>query len=124
MAAALGRLLQNDSVLYTASGDQHVGVWDASAGRLMMYCAGHDGSVKAVCPHSSQPDIFASGAHCLAPRHILRPALQLPPLKLLCPPPASQPFLQRWTSYPAAAAASSAPLHRAVPCHAPGGGGG
>eukprot|EP00775_Hariotina_reticulata_P010257 gene10257-10415_t len=53
---------KNDSVLFTASGDQHVGVWDTAAGRLLMYCAGHDGSVKAVCPHSSQPDIFASGS--------------------------------------------------------------
>ncbi|WIA08986.1 hypothetical protein OEZ85_008400 [Tetradesmus obliquus] len=53
---------KNDSVLYTASGDQHVGVWDTAAGRLRVYCAGHDGSVKAVCPHSTQPDVFASGS--------------------------------------------------------------
>lgn len=56
------RCLQNDSVLYTASGDQHVGVWDTTAGRLKMYCSGHDGSVKVVTPHTSTHDIFASGA--------------------------------------------------------------
>eukprot|EP00879_Flechtneria_rotunda_P025085 GHRR01026631.1.p1 GENE.GHRR01026631.1~~GHRR01026631.1.p1 ORF type:complete len:236 (+),score=78.38 GHRR01026631.1:173-880(+) len=27
-----------------------------------MYAAGHSGSVKAVCPHSSMPDVFASGS--------------------------------------------------------------
>jgi len=52
---------QNDSVLYTASGDQHVGVWDTAAGRLRVYCAGHDGSVKVVTPHTHTHDIFASG---------------------------------------------------------------
>jgi WD40 repeat protein len=53
---------QHDSLLLTASGDQHVGVWDAAVGRLRVYCAGHDGSVKAVAPHGSQPDVFASGS--------------------------------------------------------------
>lgn len=55
------RRTQNDSVLYTASGDQHVGVWDTAAGRLKVYCAGHDGSVKVVTPHTSSQDILASG---------------------------------------------------------------
>lgn len=52
---------QADSVLYTASGDQHVGVWDTAVGRVRTYCAGHDGSVKVVAPHASQQDVFASG---------------------------------------------------------------
>lgn len=83
--------MQNDSVLYTASGDQHVGVWDTAAGRLRVYCAGHDGSVKAVCPHSTQPDVFASGArllqHCPAlPSSWLLPlhAAPLPCLQQAC----------------------------------------
>jgi hypothetical protein len=61
-AACLPACLQDDSVLLTASGDQHVGVWDTEAGRLKVYCAGHDGSVKVVTPHSSSHDVFASGA--------------------------------------------------------------
>lgn len=64
-------VLQNDSILYTASGDQHVGVWDTTAGRLLYYCAGHLGSVKAVCPHSVQPDMFASGRDTSYNQHSL-----------------------------------------------------
>lgn len=55
--------LQDDSLLLTASGDQHVGVWDTEVGQLKLYCAGHDGSVKVVTPHSSSHDVFASGAN-------------------------------------------------------------
>jgi hypothetical protein len=53
--------LQDDSVLYTASGDQRVAVWDTDAGRLKSYCCGHEGSAKVVAPHTTAPDIFASG---------------------------------------------------------------
>lgn len=48
-------------MLYTASGDQQVGVWDTAAGRLKSYCSGHDGSVKVVTPHTTTHNIFASG---------------------------------------------------------------
>lgn len=53
---------QNDSILYTAAGDHHVGVWDTHTAALRCYCKGHAGSVKAVVGHGGQPDVFASGA--------------------------------------------------------------
>ena len=53
---------QNDSLLYTAAGDHHVGVWDTHTAALRCYCKGHSGSVKAVAPHATQPDVLASGA--------------------------------------------------------------
>jgi hypothetical protein len=52
---------QNDSLLYTASGDHHVGVWDTHTAALRCYCKGHAGSVKAVACGEAQPDVFASG---------------------------------------------------------------
>ncbi|GBF96291.1 hypothetical protein Rsub_09086 [Raphidocelis subcapitata] len=53
---------KNDSLLLTAAGDHHVGVWDTHTAALRCYCKGHAGSVKAVASHGSQPDVFASGA--------------------------------------------------------------
>lgn len=52
---------QNDSLLYTAAGDHHVGVWDTHTAALRCYCKGHAGSVKAVAAHAAQPDVLASG---------------------------------------------------------------
>ncbi|KAI8476372.1 MAG: WD40-repeat-containing domain protein [Monoraphidium minutum] len=53
---------KNDSLLYTASGDHYVGVWDTHTAALRCYCKGHAGSVKAVSAHGSQTDVLASGA--------------------------------------------------------------
>ncbi|KAG2496182.1 hypothetical protein HYH03_005782 [Edaphochlamys debaryana] len=53
---------KGDSVLYTASGHQHVGVWDVETSTALAVAEGHEGSVKAVAPMSLCEDVFATGS--------------------------------------------------------------
>lgn len=54
---------KNDSVMYTASGHQQVGIWDTSTARGVAVTEGHEGSVKSVSPLPLCEDIFATGKH-------------------------------------------------------------
>ncbi|BDA42072.1 probable denticleless protein homolog at N-terminal half [Coccomyxa sp. Obi] len=53
---------QNDERMLTGSGDQCVHLWDTASARGVGQFRGHNGSVKSVCPHASNPYVFASGA--------------------------------------------------------------
>ncbi len=54
-------MLQDDTRILTASGDQTLAMWDTGrAGCLGMF-KGHHGSVKCVCTKPACPDVFASG---------------------------------------------------------------
>ncbi|CAL9050312.1 unnamed protein product [Musa banksii] len=55
-------VLQDDNQILTASGDQYVKIWNAEKRKCIGILAGHTGSVKTVCPHSSNPDIVVSGS--------------------------------------------------------------
>lgn len=48
-------------MLHTASADNSACVWDTALGQLRVSCETHAGSVKVVTPHTSAPDIFATG---------------------------------------------------------------
>ena len=52
---------QNDERMLTGSGDQCVHLWDTASARGVGQFRGHNGSVKSVCPHASNPFVFASG---------------------------------------------------------------
>ncbi len=52
--------MQDDTVMYSASGDQSVGVWDTATAQLICSCVGHCGSVKSVTPVDACPDVLAS----------------------------------------------------------------
>ncbi|PNH10784.1 Denticleless [Tetrabaena socialis] len=53
---------KGDSVMYTASGHQEVGVWDTETARQLAAAQGHRGSVKSVAPLHSCEDVFATGS--------------------------------------------------------------
>ncbi|KAG6512600.1 hypothetical protein ZIOFF_030725 [Zingiber officinale] len=55
-------LLQEDNQILTASGDQHIKIWNAEKRTCTGSLAGHTGSVKTVCSHSSNPDLVVSGS--------------------------------------------------------------
>ncbi|CAL9151937.1 unnamed protein product [Musa hybrid cultivar] len=54
--------IKDDNQILTASGDQYVKIWNAEKRKCIGILAGHTGSVKTVCPHSSNPDIVVSGS--------------------------------------------------------------
>ncbi|THU71921.1 hypothetical protein C4D60_Mb04t06610 [Musa balbisiana] len=54
--------IKDDNEILTASGDQYVKIWNAEKRKCIGILAGHTGSVKTVCPHSSNPDIVVSGS--------------------------------------------------------------
>ncbi len=56
---------QNDERMLTGSGDQCVHLWDTASARGVGQFRGHNGSVKSVCPHASNPFVFASGGSLL-----------------------------------------------------------
>ncbi|EIE22055.1 WD40 repeat-like protein, partial [Coccomyxa subellipsoidea C-169] len=53
---------QEDERMLTGSGDQCVHLWDTASARGVGQFRGHNGSVKSVCPHATNRNIFASGA--------------------------------------------------------------
>ncbi|KXZ55310.1 hypothetical protein GPECTOR_3g444 [Gonium pectorale] len=53
--------MQNDSIIYTASGHQQVGVWDTATAKGLALASGHEGSVKSVSALPLCEDIFATG---------------------------------------------------------------
>ncbi|GFR39594.1 hypothetical protein Agub_g54 [Astrephomene gubernaculifera] len=53
---------KNDAVIYTASGHQHVGIWDTDTAKGLAVAEGHEGSVKSVSPLHLCEDVFATGA--------------------------------------------------------------
>eukprot|EP00877_Chromochloris_zofingiensis_P013230 jgi/Chrzof1/8160/UNPLg00207.t1 len=81
---------KNDTVLFTACGDWSVGVWDTTTARKLHSCEGHNGSVKAVRPHSSHPDIFASGGRdgCVLLWDLRTPTQWKPEQQRMCLVPA------------------------------------
>ncbi|GIL91050.1 hypothetical protein Vretimale_9480 [Volvox reticuliferus] len=48
--------------MYTASGQQHVGVWDTDTATALAVAEGHDGSVKCISPLHLCEDVFVTGA--------------------------------------------------------------
>lgn len=52
---------QGDSVIYTASGNQTVGVWDTQTARTIVTAEGHACSVRSVCALHGCEDVFATG---------------------------------------------------------------
>lgn len=52
---------KGDTRLYTAAGDQSVGVWDTGRAALVSSLRGHNGSIKSVCPQRECSDVVASG---------------------------------------------------------------
>lgn len=54
--------VQDDRHMLTASGDQTVRLWDIEARAGLGVMKGHSGSVKSLCVHPSQSEIFASGS--------------------------------------------------------------
>ncbi|XP_042377668.1 denticleless protein homolog [Zingiber officinale] len=53
---------KEDNQILTASGDQHIKIWNAEKRTCTGSLAGHTGSVKTVCSHSSNPDLVVSGS--------------------------------------------------------------
>ncbi|KAK9909895.1 hypothetical protein WJX75_009187 [Coccomyxa subellipsoidea] len=53
---------QDDERMLTGSGDQCVHLWDTASARGVGQFRGHNGSVKSVCPHATNRNVFASGA--------------------------------------------------------------
>ncbi|GLI60651.1 hypothetical protein VaNZ11_002851, partial [Volvox africanus] len=53
---------KSDSVMYTASGHQHVGVWDTDTATALAVAEGHEGSVKCISPLHLCEDVFVTGA--------------------------------------------------------------
>ncbi|KAI5067067.1 hypothetical protein GOP47_0017595 [Adiantum capillus-veneris] len=53
---------QDDRHMLTASGDQTVRLWDIEARAGLGVMKGHSGSVKSLCVHPSQPELYASGS--------------------------------------------------------------
>lgn len=49
--------------MLTGSGDQCVHLWDTASARGVGQFRGHNGSVKSVCPHATNRNVFASGEH-------------------------------------------------------------
>lgn len=68
------RYLQGDSTLYTASGDQCVGMWDTETARQLALAVGHEGSVKTVAPLTACEDVFATGPGVPPFSHLCRHA--------------------------------------------------
>ena len=68
-------LMQGDTRMLTASGDQSLALWDTLSARRVSTFHGHGGSVKSVCPMPACHDVFASGAQPPTP-----PFLQAAPL--------------------------------------------
>lgn len=52
---------QDDERMLTGSGDQCVHLWDTASARGVGQFRGHNGSVKSVCPHATNRNVFASG---------------------------------------------------------------
>ncbi|MEW5302768.1 MAG: hypothetical protein WDW36_005516 [Sanguina aurantia] len=53
---------KDDTVLYTASADATVRVWDAGTGACLASCIGHEGSVKSISVMPDSTHILASGS--------------------------------------------------------------
>ena len=54
-------ILQDDTRILTASGDQTLAMWDTGRAGCLGVFKGHHGSVKCVCTKPACPDVFASG---------------------------------------------------------------
>uniref|UniRef100_A0A7I4AZV3 Denticleless protein homolog n=1 Tax=Physcomitrium patens TaxID=3218 RepID=A0A7I4AZV3_PHYPA len=54
--------IQDDTRILTASGDQTVRLWDVESHKALGVMRGHSGSVKSLCAHPSNAEIFASGS--------------------------------------------------------------
>ena len=55
-------LLQDDTRLLTAAGDQRAALWDTWRAVKLGSFVGHEGSVKSIRPWAACEDVFASGA--------------------------------------------------------------
>ncbi|BFI43251.1 hypothetical protein AXG93_960s1110 [Marchantia polymorpha subsp. ruderalis] len=53
---------KDDTHILTASGDQTIRLWDIENKRGVGVMMGHSGSVKSLCVHPSQSDLFVSGS--------------------------------------------------------------
>ncbi|KAG0603589.1 hypothetical protein M758_10G105300 [Ceratodon purpureus] len=54
--------IQEDTRMLTASGDQTIRLWDVESHAAMGVMRGHSGSVKSLCAHPSNAELFASGS--------------------------------------------------------------
>lgn len=54
--------IRDDTRILTASGDQTIRLWDVQAKECLGVMKGHTGSVKSLCSHPLQSDLFVSGS--------------------------------------------------------------